>query len=303
MGGGKKQSVPVPAPGDTFVYPVAEGVLGAFRVLRTGNPFTPHKQSQVLWMASAWFGTEPPPLDEPELVRIIDYTHPPNHLPVPEAVEKLVGKPRGLVWCGPPPAELRPIGNIPVSPEQAELLTNSYGLWEVVLRSLRLQYAFQQDPEGEIARWTALYRSGTGAAPGGPGGSPEREGGPAVVVDGVSVEIDLEGDEDLLNQLVERLPDLVRAARAAVTSGEHEAAALYARHHLAELTADDWECLGQEPPGSEEELLARLVPVSVWGDPDDGVTLDLSIGAEVTDYVLGVTFDAEWAVADVALES
>jgi hypothetical protein len=41
----------------------------------------------------------------------------------------------------------------------------------------------------------------------------------------------------------------------------------------------------------------------VWGDLDDGLTLDLSIGAEVTDYVLGVTFDAEWAVADVAMES
>ena len=105
-----------------------------------------------------------------------------------------------------------------------------------------------------------------------------------------------------------------RAARLAILedaqSGDEDAAAfLYVTHHQKVLSPDDFRRLfGTDRPdlGNLQPLLSRLVLVRVGlypEDEDQRILLDYSIGPDVTDYLLSVSFNLKRQPTGVDLES
>lgn len=105
----------------------------------------------------------------------------------------------------------------------------------------------------------------------------------------------------------------VRAALAAIVelygTDEGEASAtLFVTHHLEEVEADYWvEHFGTDSP-EPDQILESLVLHAPWDAEEDDedesyAMLDFTLPGEVTNYVLGVTFDEDGNVEDVVMES
>jgi hypothetical protein len=137
---------------------------------------------------------------------------------------------------------------------------------------------------------------------------------------GVFFDLTIDGEEltaaDLgdLPQQPEELEPLDRAARLAILedarSGDEDAAAfLYVTHHQKVLSAGEFQRLfGTDRPDltNLEPLLSRLALVRVGlypEDEDQRILLDYSIGPDVTDYVLSVSFNLKRQPTGVSLES
>jgi len=137
---------------------------------------------------------------------------------------------------------------------------------------------------------------------------------------GIFFDLTIDGEEltaaDLgdLPQQPEELEPLDRAARIAILadaqSGDEDAAAfLYVTHHQKVLSAEDFRRLfGTDRPdlGNVGPLLSRLVLVRVGlypEDEDQRILLDYSIGPDVTDYLLSVSFNLNRQATGVDLES
>jgi hypothetical protein len=100
------------------------------------------------------------------------------------------------------------------------------------------------------------------------------------------------------------------ALRADYDQGQHpEGVALYLTHHLDELDEVELaECFGTADRKVIDivALLARLrlCRVGLYPNrPERGIVLHYSIGMDVTNYLLVVSFDATGDVVDVAMES
>ena len=121
----------------------------------------------------------------------------------------------------------------------------------------------------------------------------------------VPIEFDLEtNDQEVSDQWAARLPDLVAMARQQLADDPGESGLLYAEHHIAEIEAEAWESVhGLERAPSVPELLALLQPVSLWGDPTEGLHLDFTIGEELTQYVLSFEIHPDGTLGDVEMES
>ena len=103
---------------------------------------------------------------------------------------------------------------------------------------------------------------------------------------------------------LEALDHKARAGMRAEYAEEDSAVRLYAEHHRDELGA----VFGEAGSIDLEAFLAALglvrVGFSLESEPDDsGVILDYSIGAEVTNYLLAVSFDEDGELEDISMES
>lgn len=117
--------------------------------------------------------------------------------------------------------------------------------------------------------------------------------------------IDLETDDEaIVRHWASEVPALVAAARRRLADDPGESGLLYAEHHLAEIEAEAWEsALGLDHAPTVAELLALLEPVALWGDPAEGLHLDLSIGKDLTQYVLSFDVRPDGALGDLTMES
>ena len=142
---------------------------------------------------------------------------------------------------------------------------------------------------------------------------------------GRTIDIDLHLEDDELRPadleaealrpllgLVDDLAPLDAAARLAIaadaTRGDEAAAALYASHHLEQLSDPQLAMLLPRAPKplTAGALLERLQLVRVGVYPasqDSPVLLDYSIDPDVTDYLLCVSFDPHGKVIAVEMES
>lgn len=110
-----------------------------------------------------------------------------------------------------------------------------------------------------------------------------------------------------LHKLDQRAQEVIAADLAA---GDPDGVTLlYCRFHRRELDDDELrDVLGVEEPTpiSDEAFLPalRLVAVSLQPeDSDDMIVCDYSIGEDVTDHLIAVTFDASGDVGGLSLES
>ncbi|RME26974.1 MAG: DUF2004 domain-containing protein [Deltaproteobacteria bacterium] len=117
--------------------------------------------------------------------------------------------------------------------------------------------------------------------------------------------IDIHTDDSaVVEAWTDRVPELVSLARGRLADDPGEVGLLYAEHHLAEIAPDTWaSAWGLDAPPTPAELLRRLQPVALWGDPADGLHLDLSIGEELTDYVLTFEVRADGTLGEMDMES
>ncbi len=135
-------------------------------------------------------------------------------------------------------------------------------------------------------------------------GSSAPSGGAADASSVPSVEVDLDtNDSALTSAWAERVPVLVAAIRERLAGEPDEAARTYALHHIEQVEAEAWIDLGFPAVPSVVELLQRLRPISLWGDPDDVLQLDMSIGDDLTDYVLSFEVHPDGTLGDAMLES
>lgn len=119
-----------------------------------------------------------------------------------------------------------------------------------------------------------------------------------------SVEIDLDTNDTALTAAwADRVPALVTAIRERLAGEPGEAARAYALHHIEQVDADAWTDLGFPTVPSVVELLRRLRPVALWGDPTDVLQLDLSIAEDLTDYVLSFEVHPDGTLGDAMVES
>jgi hypothetical protein len=142
---------------------------------------------------------------------------------------------------------------------------------------------------------------------------------------GRSIDVDLHLEDDELGAadleaealrpvlgLVDDLAPLDAAARRAIaadaTRGDEAAAALYASHHLEQLSDPQLAMLLPRAPRpvTPAAFLERLQLVRVGVYPaskDAPVLLDYSIDPDVTDHLLCVSFDLQGKVVAVEMES
>lgn len=117
----------LPAPGQAFLMPLADGRFGVCRVLRQGD-------SCVLAAASPWIGSKPPAVEEPALREILILTH------------HVWKKNPELLWIdGPVPPSFASMGIIEPSGEEATLACYSYGSWEGFAMQVLLQWRWDND--------------------------------------------------------------------------------------------------------------------------------------------------------------
>ncbi|WP_194919487.1 DUF2004 domain-containing protein [Catenulispora rubra] len=103
---------------------------------------------------------------------------------------------------------------------------------------------------------------------------------------------------------VEALDRKARAGMRAEFAEEDSTVRFYAEHHRDELGA----VFGEDGSIDLETLLATLslirIGFSLESDPEDsGIILDYSIGAEVTNYLIAVSFDEDGELEDISMES
>lgn len=121
---------------------------------------------------------------------------------------------------------------------------------------------------------------------------------------------------EVIENLFRRTDDLesldglaVTAIRRDAKDGEDAAAGTYAEHHLQELPDDHLEALfgtTQRDRIAAEMLLSRLhiVRVALFPEETDGpIQIDYSLGEDITNYVLCVTFDRKGKPCAVDFES
>jgi hypothetical protein len=98
---------------------------------------------------------------------------------------------------------------------------------------------------------------------------------------------------------IARFDALAREAMRANWHSDEFGARLYAEHHEDEL--------GIEVAGDPDKLLARLFLKRIGfgsdDDPDRFVVLDYTIGEELTQYLMAVTFSRDGEITDVSMES
>jgi hypothetical protein len=117
------------------------------------------------------------------------------------------------------------------------------------------------------------------------------------------------GQVDTLAAVAERLPELDRAARAAmlrdyVADRESEGAGGYLIHHVEELgEARVAAALGIPTPVGAEQFVGALRLVGVAVRPDEPMVFDYTIDEDLTNYVLAVGIDADGQVVSINTES
>jgi hypothetical protein len=138
----RKHARPLPAPGDAFVMPLADGRFGVCRVLRAGPTEDPQALGAgcVLVGATAWIGTAPPDPADPQLrsLLVLEHHRWDRHLQI--------------LWVGePPPATFRRLGVIAPSREEQRLESNSFGGWENFALQVLLQWRWDHDRKALLA--------------------------------------------------------------------------------------------------------------------------------------------------------
>ena len=99
-----------------------------------------------------------------------------------------------------------------------------------------------------------------------------------------------------------------QAARHAIKNGfdmddEDSGVAMFVAFHLEELDAAYWQQhLGTARP-MPDAVLDALVLRERWGGAGDLEHFDFTLPGDITDYVIGVRFDAAGKVAEVSMES
>jgi hypothetical protein len=140
-----------------------------------------------------------------------------------------------------------------------------------------------------------------------------------VEFDGQEVRVDVTFREGvrraLLEDLAPRVADVQRldsdarqSLREDLARGDnHDAMPLYRSHHIAELEpslARRFFDVDLDDPATDQTFLRsmRLIRVGIY--PESGeIVCDYTIGPEVTNYLVAVTFGPNGKVRDVALES
>jgi hypothetical protein len=138
----RRSSPSLPVRGDTFVMPLADGRLGACRVLRSAEAHEDNftEPDSLLVAATPWIGTESPDLGEPLLRSILVLNH---HNWDNSAL---------LHWVsGPPPKTFRHLGNIPPSARQEEPSSFAFSSWESFPLQVLLQWRWDHDRAAVLA--------------------------------------------------------------------------------------------------------------------------------------------------------
>jgi hypothetical protein len=140
-----------------------------------------------------------------------------------------------------------------------------------------------------------------------------------VELDGQKVRVDVSFRLDVQQAPLERLAprvvdvrqldvDARRSLREDLAGGnEYDAMPLYRSHHIAELEpslARQFFDVERNDPSTDETFLRslRLVRVGIYPD-SERIVCDYTIGHDVTNYVVAVSFGSNGEVCDVSMES
>ena len=106
-----------PKPGDVFIMPVKDDILGACRVIRNGDQTKSHQKDQmkktetgVLVALTAWYGASPPDINEPKLKELLKKTY-----------GQFKGETEHIWIKKKVPDEFKYIGSIAPTPEELQL--------------------------------------------------------------------------------------------------------------------------------------------------------------------------------------
>jgi hypothetical protein len=136
----KKRPTPpaeLPAPGDAFVMPLADGRFGVCRVLRRASDeeTTRRGAPSILVAASAWIGDTPPPdVHERGLALPLILTH-----------HSFQGRAEILWVTDAPPDTFRPLGTIRPTPAESVMEWNVHGAWGSFPFQRMLQWRWDHD--------------------------------------------------------------------------------------------------------------------------------------------------------------
>ena len=143
----KAANGPIPQQGDVFIMPVMDDILGACRVIRSGNPKQNQKdrtdasESGVLVTLSAWMGTSPPDISEPKLKELLHKTY---------------GKFKGeaeYIWIEKPiPNEFKLIGSVEPTPEELQVNCNKSAGWVWLSSIAKEQYKWDNVDNSEVIK-------------------------------------------------------------------------------------------------------------------------------------------------------
>ena len=91
--------------------------------------------------------------------------------------------------------------------------------------------------------------------------------------------------------------------RAFGTADDESGVALFVSHHLEELDSAYWKKHFSNETPDPLRILDSLVLRSHWGGDDEIETFDFTLPEDVTNYVLGVSFDEAGEVSGISMDS
>jgi len=98
------------------------------------------------------------------------------------------------------------------------------------------------------------------------------------------------------------------SARAAIkrafgTADDESGVPLFISHHLDELDSAYWKKHFSTETPDPIRILDSLVLLSHWGGDDEIETFDFTLPEDVTNYVIGVSFDEAGEVSGISMDS
>ena len=137
----KKTAVILPAPGEAFLMPLADGRFGVCRVLRHSSAAELKYQGvlSALVAPSTWIGAEPPDIDDPQLGAILLLNH-----------HAWKNDP-AILWVSEPvPESFRRLGRIEPSETEKQMPCAASGGWGTFPLQLHLQWRWDHDREAVL---------------------------------------------------------------------------------------------------------------------------------------------------------
>lgn len=137
-----KVSVPLPAPGTVFLFPLPNGLWSACRVLRHTTQEESKRIGAPMWVVagSAWAGEAEPDLYDERLREVLVLTH------------HKWQKQRHILWQeGSPPEEFRALGTLPVTDEDTDETGTGHSGWQAYPVQAWLQWRWDHERDAVLA--------------------------------------------------------------------------------------------------------------------------------------------------------
>lgn len=188
----------------------------------------------------------------------------------------------------------------------AELVLSTVLLAPGTPRSMVLVYAANPEARPHVSVVFDAALAVTNVEPAGSRGDapvPESVDPPSAVESAIALDLETD-DTSVVERWRGRLPALLAAVRDTLRDKASETAVRYAQHHIDEVGLEAWHsAFGLENPPTIAEVLDHLRPVALWGDPSDRLHLDMTIGEDLTQYVLSFEVLPDATLGECVMES